>query len=453
MSEKPFSIRRIDLCNKKVQFSIGFLAGILYFIVLLVSSHTSFANLQLPEGSYANNQWKCTDVISYYQPAKNFLENGIFGYGTHPDSARPIGYQLFLALLMAIFGSRWIYAAFIIQSFLLALIYPVTTAIIEEVAHPEPKHIKLTFLVSLLSGIYFTRSVYIGPDALLVLLLISGIYFTIISVKYKKWRYAIMSLIIIGYGAQVRPTLILYPIINVLIIIWAGLKFQTLRARFTKLFLIFSTFFFLIVCNLPSLRNYINHRVFTSSALLSANYYDYLAKKILIKKDLSDYFYKTKAEIESKADINIQLSGKKEKALEVIKNYPFTALKVVFVDNLKSVMLDNHLVNFTANFYGYNWKPFKAADGCYSLSGSRLLYLLCIVIAFLYCILYLFFFYSMYQLWRKKKFMLCITILIIIFMFLAPSIIIGDGGARFRIPFEWLIVVIACRTNLSFQLK
>lgn len=450
MSKHSFSLKNLDLCDKKVQFVIGFLISILYFLILLVSSHTSFVNLQVPEGAYARNQWQCTDVTTYYLPAKNFLDNGIFGYGSIPDSSRPLGYQLFLAMLITIFGTKWIYAAYILQSVLFAFIYPVTTALIEEISTPDPKHIKYTFLVSLLSGMYFVRAVYIGPDVMMVLLLISGIYFTIISIKYKKWRYVILSFLTIGYGAQVRPTLILYPIINLIIIIWAGIRFKALKTKFVKTLIIVSTLFFIFVCNLPSLRNYHNYNVFKPTVILSANYYDYLVKKILIKERLSDYFYKTKAEIEADSTISNQLLKKKEKAIEVVEKYPIATIKVILIDNLKGVLLDNHLVNFTANFYGYNWKPFKAKEGCYNLYGSKLLYFIYIVLAILYCILYLFFFISFLQLWRQKKYLLCSSILFVIFIFLAPSIIIGDGGARFRLPFEWIIIIVACRFDPAF---
>ena len=286
-----FHFKSLDLCNKKVQFLIGFFISVLYFLILLLSSETSFVNLQVPEGIYQGNQWECADFQTYYLPAKNFLVNGIFGYGTQPDSSRPFGYQLFLAVIISVFGKNWIYAAYLIQSVLFALIYPVMTSLAEEVSETEPRYIKYIFLISLFSGMFFTRSVYIGPDVLLVLLLITGIYFTIIAVKRQKWSYAILAQLFIGYGAQVRPTLILYPLINILIICWAGFKFGTVKTRFSKLFIVFSTFFLIIICNLPSIRNYYNYGIFKSSVILSANYYDYLSKKILLKENKSEIIF------------------------------------------------------------------------------------------------------------------------------------------------------------------
>jgi len=442
-------LKSLDLCNKKTQFLIGFFVSILYFLILLLSSKTSFVNLQVPEGIYQGNQWECSDFKTYYLPAKNFLANGIFGYGTQPDFERPMGYQLFLALIIFVFGKGWIYAVYIIQTVLFALIYPVMTSLAEEVSDPAPRHIKYIFLVSLFSGMFFTRTVYIGPDAMLVLLLITGIYFTIIAVKRQKLIYVILAVLFIGYGAQVRPTLILYPLVNLLIIYWTGSNFGTLKTRFSKSFAVFSTLLLIIICNLPSLRNYNNYRIFKSSINLSANYYDYLSKKILFKEAQSDLFFRIKTEIESNPDIGTQLARKKEKALQIFKEYPITTLKVIFIDNLKGVMLDNHLVNFTANFYGYNWKTVKMKEGCYSLTGSRFLYFTSLFLALLYCVLYLFFFLSIFQLLKEKKFLLCFIILLTIFMFLMPSIVIGDGGARFRLPFEWLIIMVAAKTSLS----
>ena len=439
----------LDFCNKKTQFLIGFLVSILYFLILLLSSKTSFANLQVPEGIYQDNQWGCTDFKTYYLPAKNFLANGVFGYGTQPDSSRPIGYQMFLALIIFVFGKGWIYAVYLIQSVLFAFIYPVMTSIVEEVSETDPKQIKFIFFVSLFSGMFFTRSVYIGPDAMLVLLLVTGIYLTIIALKRQKWIYAILALLSIGFGAQVRPTMILYPVINVLLIYWIGLKSGTLKSRFLKLFSVISTIFLLVICNMPSIRNYSNYGVFKSSIILSANYYDYLSKKILFKEDQPELFFRVKAEIESNPDIAIQLARKKEKTLQIIKEYPITTIKVIFIDNLKGVMLDNHLINFTSNFYGYNWKTVKLKEGCYSVTGSRFLYVTYFVIAFLYCLLYLLFLLSIFKLLKEKRFLLCLLILLTIFIFLMPSIVIGDGGARFRLPFEWLIIILASKPSLS----
>lgn len=443
------SIKGLDFCNRKTQFLTGFLVSILYFLILLLTSKTSFANLQVPEGIYQNNQWGCTDFNTYYIPAKNFLANGVFGYGTQPDSSRPIGYQIFLALMIFVFGKGWIYAVYLIQSVLFALIYPLITSILKEVSEPGPRQIKFVFFVSLFSGMFFTRSVYIGPDAMLVFLLVTGIYLTIVALKREKWIYAIPALLSLGFGAQVRPTLILYPIINVILVYWIGLKFGTLKTRFLRLFTVISTALLIIICNLPSIRNYSNYGVFKSSIILSANYYDYLSKKILFKEDQKELFYKVKDEIESNPDISIQLTRKKEKALQIIKEYPVTTLKVIFIDNLKSVMLDNHLINFTSNFYGYNWKTVVAKEGCYSVTGNRFLFVAYYVIAFLYCFLYLLFFLSVLKLLKEKKYLLCFLVLLTISMFLMPSILIGDGGARFRLPFEWLIIVLASKSSLS----
>jgi hypothetical protein len=407
-------------------------------------------NLQIPEGAFSGNLWKCTDVPTYYLPAKNFLENGVFGFGTQPDYSRPMGYQFFLMILIKLLNNNWHYATYIIQSALFALIYPLLTSIIELVeTKPKSRHIQLTFWVSLLSGIYFTRSIYIGPDVMLVFLLIEGVYFTIRTIKEQKWRYGIFAFFFIAFAAEVRPTLILYPVINLVIVYWLGMKFGQLKTRFTKIFLVTSTIVFLAVTNIPSLRNYSNYGIFKPTIILSANYYDYLSKKILLKENHSDYFYKTKVEIETNRDIKQQIMLKKEKAFEIISKYPLTTLKVIFIDNLKSVMIDNHLVNFTANFYGFNWKSHKNPNGCYTVKESRLVYWIYLLFTVFTLTIYIFFVISFYQLFTEKKYVFCALVILIIIIFLAPSIIIGDGGDRFRLPFEWVIVLVACRADLS----
>jgi hypothetical protein len=104
------------------QYFIGLAFNIL-FIIILLSSNTSYSNLQLPEGRYSENLWKATDVLTYVFPARKFLQYGFFGIGDSPDYHRTIGYPLFLAGSIKIFGKDALYFIFFFkQRFLLSYI-------------------------------------------------------------------------------------------------------------------------------------------------------------------------------------------------------------------------------------------------------------------------------------------------------------------------------------------
>src|SRR5215475_14172250 len=106
-----------------IQYLIGVLINFLY-IIILISDQTSYRNIQLPENEYSENLWQGGDVFSYIRPARNFVSYRIFGSGTVPDYHRTIGYPLFLATLMLIFGSHWLIFAFFAQAAIFALMYP-----------------------------------------------------------------------------------------------------------------------------------------------------------------------------------------------------------------------------------------------------------------------------------------------------------------------------------------
>jgi len=106
-----------------VQYLIGASVNLLY-VVILMTGDVSYRNIQLPEGIYADNLWKGTDVLTYVGPARNFVHYGVFGSDTVPDHHRTIGYPLFLSILMVAFGHDWLIAAVFLQALLAAAIYP-----------------------------------------------------------------------------------------------------------------------------------------------------------------------------------------------------------------------------------------------------------------------------------------------------------------------------------------
>jgi hypothetical protein len=130
-------------------------------------------------------------------------------------------------------------------------------------------------------------------------------------------------------------------------------------------------------------------------------------------------------------------------AFDVVNQYPFVAGKVVFIDNAKNVLLDNHLLSI-ANFYGYNWKTFPAFNitgcACAGYKSNFLLRIAYYLFALIYCILYVFFIIYLLKLFQKKQWWILTFLIVFVAMFLIPTFIGGSGGARFRIDVEWLII-------------
>ncbi len=119
-----------------IQYLIGVSLN-LAFVLVLLSSGSTWKNVQLPEGEYKDNIMRGQDIMTYVNPARNFLDFGVFGAGIDPDAYRTIGYPLFLSIMMRIFGKNWLEATFFVQAFIFALIYPSLSVLAHIVCAPS----------------------------------------------------------------------------------------------------------------------------------------------------------------------------------------------------------------------------------------------------------------------------------------------------------------------------
>ena len=92
----------INIESLTIQYFIGLAINIIFLIILL-STDTSYRNLQIPEGNYQDNLWRASDVMTYVSPARNFINYNVFGHEKVPDFHRTIGYPLFLSAIMMLF--------------------------------------------------------------------------------------------------------------------------------------------------------------------------------------------------------------------------------------------------------------------------------------------------------------------------------------------------------------
>jgi hypothetical protein len=153
----------IALRSSGVQYLIGLSLNCLYLLILF-SSDASYRNIQLPQDIYRENLWKGTDVLTYVGPPQNFLQYGIFGFGTSPDYRRTIGYPLFLSLLMVLFGTHWLIFAWLTQAALFALMYPLLSKISTLLFNGDNNAVIGSFLFFILSGTYIVRVPVIMTD-------------------------------------------------------------------------------------------------------------------------------------------------------------------------------------------------------------------------------------------------------------------------------------------------
>jgi hypothetical protein len=347
MLEKIFRIR-ISLAD---QYVIGLVFNILYILILL-SNQTSFANLQLPEGSYSGNLWKQTDVLTYVYPAKNFLQCGIFGIGTLPDYHRTIGYPLFWAGSIRVFGDNALYYVFFFQAVIFAFIYPALTRIANILFKEDQTSIAVpSFVFFLVSGTYISMVPVILTDLYFTVFFTLGLWFGLEAIVKKSWNYLILHILFIGYTAQVRPLLSLYPIINLFILMAVAKEYLSLKIFKVQIFLITSTVLLLILCNAPSLRNYINYRFIEPTDILSINMFNYLAKDVLNREGKKTEYQMMLTKVDNVKDISEKANLMKKLSIEVFRNYPLTTLTQLLY-NAASNLFEPHWILAT-KFSGY----------------------------------------------------------------------------------------------------
>ena len=331
-----------------LQYFIGLIVNVFVVLILIINPVTN-KNLQIPVNQCKNNLWKGSDVLTYYYPAINYLEWGTIGYINSPSLERTIGYPLYLAILIKIFGKHWIYYAFFLQAVLYAFIYPTITKIIRILLPGNKKIIIWTFVFLLLTGTYFTTTTIFLSDTLFTLILTTGIYFGIISVLNKNWFYLLLHLLLIGIAAQIKPILFLFAIPDIFILVSVAKKYNIQKDLKVKKEIIISAMILLLLGNLPTLRNYIHYGIVTPSTIMENNLlYNHATKILLDKKNVSEIknIY---------TDTNYLSPGSKiNKAISIYETYPLITAKFFFKNFF--VMMTNEYYSHFGGFWGYAWR-------------------------------------------------------------------------------------------------
>jgi hypothetical protein len=418
------------------QYLVG--TGINFLLLtILISNNTSYRNLQLPEGPYSDNLWQGTDVVTYVNPARNFIHFRVFGSGTDPDHHRTIGYPLFLSILMFLFGHNWFILALFVQSLVFASIYPALSRISTILFNLGRRALIFSFLFFIISGTYIAMVPVIMSDLFFSVLFIIGLYFGLEAIIKKSWGYLFFHILFLGYSAQVRPLLTIYPFINFLILLYVSRKsYLFLDAKLYSL-IITSSVVLILVCNLPSIRNYINHGFLKPTDVLYNNMFDYLGYNILKNSGRIREYNAMQDKLQEVKDLSEKMSSKQKLAINIYKSYPLQTFTQL-IKNSIGIMLRSHW-SIVANFWGYNFND--NFDRPMPLRKLNFVFVLESFFNIIYLILYILFLNFLVRQIRLRSFEVFLILILFISYFLIPAFMVNGAGSRMRLPVEGIILL------------
>lgn len=427
--------RKIDLSNPIAQYFIGLFLN-LFFLIIIYSFDISYYNTQVPKGEFQNNIWQCSDVLTYVDPAINFVNNGVFGKGDVPDHVRTIGYPAIISFFYYFFGENWLLALQIFQAIIFALIYPVIASTIRIILPgSNSKFITSVFLLLTITGAYFTRTLNVLTDTIFILLFITGFYFGLKTYISNKVKYALLYLLIITITALIRPTLGLFPILNIAMAYWIARKYNY-QIRRILLQSVGISVILLVLINISTIRNYINYSFSSPSSVIGVNAFQYLTKKVLVMEHKQKEFNYFSQQIDSINDITAKTKLRKEIMFQTVVQYPVSTIKVIAINSI-NVFLSNNLLSSIGNYFGFEWKMNKSS--CYPYKISKLLHYATYGFMFLYAVLWSLFFLKLIYLFKNKDYETLFMVILLFIMFIVPAVLTGDGGGRFRLPFEHIL--------------
>ena len=426
------------LSSPLVQYLIGACLNLLY-VAVLVSSDTSYKNLQLPVGVYADNLWKGSDVLTYVAPARNFVNNHVFGYGDVPDYHRTIGYPAFLSLLMLVFGSNWVIGAVFVQALIFATIYPALYGISRILFNAGPALAASSFLFFVISGTYITSVPVLMTDLFFTVVFTLGLWCGFEAIARKSWVYLLLQIVFMGYAGQVRPVLAIYPVINLVLLWFVARKNRIAIDASIARMIVVSSAALLMLGSLPSIRNYRNHGFFKSTDVLSDGMFNVLAYTVLRDNGKLAEYTSLRQRFEA-LEIGDAIQERQSAAVRVFLEYPLTTL-MKMSRNAIGIMGRGHWT-IAANFWGYNFKDLVDTD---HMTAKRATPVVAVEVFFnfLYLALYVLLGAYLLRLLKTGNFAELLVLSLLLSYLLVPTFLISGAGSRYRLPAEGIIVLIA----------
>jgi len=440
--------KHLTIASPGIQYLIGLLINFLCLSILLSNSITYF-NIQLPEKDYSENLWKGSDVLSYVRPAQNFIDHRVFGDGNVPDYHRTIGYPLFLSILMMVFGSHWLIFTFFVQAVIFALMYPLLSRISKIFFNAGNIAVIFTFLFFIISGTYTVWTPIILTDTLFTVFFTLGLWSGLESILRRSYAYLFLHIIFIGYAAQVRPLLSIYPIMNCFILSYTAMRHNLAKRTRVYQTIFISFVLLLIVCNLSSIRNYINYNFARPTDTFSNDMLNLLGRDVLREVGKNDEYEQIQKMLQGIDDMNVKADLQEKFAIKIYKDYPWITLKRMMRNAVG--VLGRAPWPVMAYFWGYSFKD-TFDSGHMPLKRSMAVYLIECFFNIIYLCIYLLFLGFLVRNFRLGNITFVLAIVFFIAYFLIPTFIAPGGGSRYRLPVEGLIVIMAsCELEHYFK--
>jgi 4-amino-4-deoxy-L-arabinose transferase-like glycosyltransferase len=444
---------------------IFFLLIIITFLLAFIARYC-FVSTSIEQLSKIEIEQVAKDTKGYFILADHYIENGYSAplrVDDDPtlDLRRPPGYPSFLSIfkLLKLDNQHTLYTQVFIGSLIPVIIYIFIYLI--------SKNNLISFASAFLSVISPTG---IALSGLLMSDLIFSFFFALsflmlyISSQNNKVIYYFNSAILIGIACLIKPILIYWPVISILVVI-AFLKYQ--KHQYKKIHLIILFLMQILIFSVWCTRNYINYNLFSLSIIGEITLRRYFAVMVEeesklnklqkntnsekyndsnFNKRLKENFYKQRALIYptynknylSDQNKNYRLYKDKlvQDSIRIIRSNPSTALKVFF-RNIK-----NNTISGWHKFHKqipekisifHNYKKSQIIESYIRMFISYSVGLLWIV----YCSIFL---------WKKndqikRNFYLITGFILTILFFSFSSGITFFVGSRILYPIEFLYVI------------
>jgi hypothetical protein len=393
----------------------------LLFLAALSASPLARANLQPPEGTYAGNAWAGSDVMTYVLPARNFLRFGVFGEGTDPDVRRTVGYPFFLAAAMRAFGEHWVTAVLVLQCLLAGLAYVAAFDLAVLLFPDRPRAPWLAVLLLVLSGAFLVTPPALLSDLPFAALFTVGTWLGIAGMARRRTWWVAAHLVVLAAAAQVRPTLVFYPIVDAALLWAIARRFGVSPERWARVAVGLS-FAVLTAAGLaPTARNAVNHGYFRPSDVPDVNLFRQFARLVLLRSGDGDRYPALLAQVNAESGLLSRSRRQRELAMAVIREHPGPAAAQAGVQAL-AILGSSHWTRAARLFFARSLAWIAVVSGAF-YAGVYLLYARWV-----------------WGLARRGDRLCAAVALTVPAYFLVPSILHAEGS-RMRLPVEALLLV------------
>ena len=315
--------------------------------------------------------------------------------------------------------------------------YPIIYGIGTSIFSKSRKAIYNSVIIIVLLGGYFTKSAYVLTDLTFTFFFLLGTYLSIIAITgRKKIQLIIGGVTLLSFGALIRPSLILYPIVHFLLLLYIARKNNVWIHSSIKRIVWSSSTILILTVNLSSFRLYNFYGNFSPTDVLGINMFDYSVNEILSKKGKKEKYLQWESEIKSENNWLIKDKLRKDKFFETISNFPQMSM-LYWLRAATSHLISPHYMEIGA-IYGY----YKRDNTLPKLRKSTIMQGVFYTFLFLNAITLLFGFLYLFHKLLKKEYLLVLVFLSAIFLIIGPSFI-AQTSPRMRIPIEPFLVILA----------